>query len=323
MAQAHHDLGLAAVPVGTEQVRTVLHERRAAGRTDLRLLNLALALHVFVHPAHDLRDDLIRATDPHLRADLHPLALDVLPVVQRGALDRGPGQLHRGDVGQGRELAGAADLPGHVLQGRGDLLRLELVGHRPAGELVRVAQGLPGGEVRDLDDRAVDHVIQLGARGLHRVHRVDGSIQRVGVHLAAGHREAVLSQEVKHLALVGKAPALDVAHVVEAGRQLARRRDRRIQVAQRARCGVARVLQRLLGGFVVVFQRGELHERLAVHLHAALVGDAHRNRADGERLLQNLLAGHAVAAGRRTHQMTALIGQVHRQAVELVLHHVF
>ena len=154
------------------------------------------------------------------------------------------------------------------------------------------------------------------------MHRVDGPLQRVGVHLAAGHREAVLAQEVKHLALVGKAFALDVAYVVEAGGQPARSRDRRVEVAQRACGGVAGVLQRLPGGFVVVFQRGELHERLAVHLHAALVGDAHRDRADGQRLLEYLLAGHAVAAGRRAHQMAALVGQVHRQAVELVLHHV-
>ena len=322
VAQPHDDLGLAAVAVGTEQVRPALLERRPAGGTDLGPDDVALALLVLVHPAHDLRDDLVGAPYPHLRPQLHPLALDVLPVVQRGLPHRGPRQLHRRDPRHRGQLARAPDLPGHVLQGGGLLLRLELVRHRPARELVGVAQGVPRGVVVDLDHRAVDHVVQPRPVLLDAVHRGHGLRQRPGVDLAGRGGEAVLPQEGQHLVLGGEGLSLDVAHVVEAGVQPAGRGHRRVEVPQRARRGVPGVLQRLFGRLVVLVQHGDAHEALPVDLHAALEGDGQRNGADGHHLGEDLLAHDAVAPGGRADEPPVLVGQVHRQSVELVLHHV-
>ena len=228
-------------------------------------------------------------------------------------------QLDRLDVGHGRHLARSADLPADREQRRGRLLGLKLVRHRPARKLVRIAEGAARGKIADLDDRAVDHVVEIAARLLDLVHGLDRALKRRAVDLAAGGGKAVLAQEVHHLPLGGEGAALDVADVVEAGVEPARRGDGGIEVAQRAGGGVAGILERLGGAAVVRLERGDAHKRLAVHLHPALKRDRQGDRANGHGLRQNLLADDAVAARRRADQPPGLIGQVDGQAVELVL----
>ena len=156
---------------------------------------------------------------------------------------------------QRRELARAADLPCHVAQVSRDLLRFELVGHRPARELVGIAQRAPRFIIADIDHSAVDHVVEIAARLLNLPNRRDHALDVVRPQLAFGHRKVILAQKIQHFAVICECAPLYVIHAVHARRQLSGRSDFRIEIAQRAGRGVARVLERLCGGLVVGLQR--------------------------------------------------------------------
>ena len=155
------------------------------------------------------------------------------------------------------------------------------------------------------------------------MHGADRTFQIIAIHFAIGHRKAVFAQERDHIRLIGKRAAFDIADVVKACVQAARAGHVGIQIAQRARSGIARILQRLLRRFIVLIQHGKLHKSFAVHLHAAGEWNFQRDRADGHRLRQNGFAGHAVAARGGLHQIAVFVGQIDGQPVELMLHHVF
>ena len=201
VGKAHHQLRLAALAVFAEQVRAALHQNAPAGGAEGGLFDVLLPRHVLVHAPHDLGDDLVGAPDPHLRAHAHALAQDVAVVVERGAADGRPRQFHGADDGDGRELARAPQLPVHLFQRGGGFLGLELVGHGPAGELVRVAQPLAHGKVGDLHHRAVDHVVEVGAVFLDLMDDGERFLQRSGALFAGGHGDAVFAQKVEHLPL--------------------------------------------------------------------------------------------------------------------------
>ena len=223
---------------------------------------------------------------------------------------------------QRRELARAADLPRHVLQKRRDLFGFEFIRDCPARELLRNAQRLARCEVNDLHHRAVDHIVQLAARffdlGNGRQH---ARLVR-GAQLAVAHRELVLAQKVHHFVLRAERTPLDIVHVIEIRVQMPQTRHLGIKLAQRARRGVARVLERLGSGAVVFFQRRKLHIAFTVHLHQPLIGHGQRNGANRQRLRQDGFAGHAVSARGGLHQLSFLIGKAQREPVELVLHHI-
>ena len=112
--------------------------------------------------------------------------------------------------------------------------------------------------------------------------------------------------------------SLDIADVIAEHVQASRRGHGGVEVAKRPRGGVARVFQRLGGGLIVGIEHGQLHDALALHLHAPLVRDRQRHAADRADLRQDRLAGNAVAARRALHQYAVVIGEVHGQPVELV-----
>lgn len=102
-----------------------------------------------------------------------------------------------------------------------------------------------------------------------------------------------------------------VPDIVKEGVQLPFRRNRRVQVAEGAGGRIAGVLQRLGGRFVVLFQNGEIHEALALHLDdPVIVRDAGRHGADRAHLRQYALADRSVAASGRLSQDAVLIGQI-------------
>ena len=163
MLQPHHDLRLAAIAVRAEQMRAALDERASTRGAYGRLFDFAFAVADFVHAPHNFGDDLVRTANPNARADFHALAQNILPVIQRGAAHRRARQLHRRDVRQRGQLSGSADLPGNVLQRGGHFFGFKFIRHRPAREFIGIAQRFAHGEIGDLDHRAVDHVIQIGA----------------------------------------------------------------------------------------------------------------------------------------------------------------
>ena len=323
MAQAHHHLGATAVPVGAENVRAPLLQRRAAGGTDGGLENLFLRrIVVGLRPAQNFRNHLVGAANPHLGPHLHPLAQDVSVIVQGSPLDSRARQFHRRDEGQGGQFSRAAHLPFHLFHGGQLFLGLEFVSHGPAGEFVGVAQHFPGGEVGDLDHRAVDHVVQLRLFLFNPVHRrVNGGKIPRG-NFASGHREPVLPQKIQHLPLIFEGVALDIAHVVEARVQPAGGGDRGVQVAQRPSGGVPRIFQNFSSGGVEPVQGGNFHKAFPVNLKPAGIIHRQGNGANGHHLGQYHFAGHAVAPGGGGDQIAVFVSQVDGQPVEFVLHHV-
>ena len=106
--------------------------------------------------------------------------------------------------------------------------------------------------------------------------------------------------------------------------------DARIELAQAAGGGVARVGKRFLAlGFLACIERGKIgfqHQHFAAHFdgfgHIAAV-QAQRNIGDGAHIVGNVFAAGTIAAGGRLHQHAASIEQADGQAVEFRFNHIF
>ena len=321
MRNAGDDLRFAAQPVVAEQMGAALLQRRAACRAHSRKDDLPAVL-LFRHFAENFRDDVVGTADEDAGAKrkLQVFPLDVANVVERAVLHGDTGQLHRLDLGQGRDFAGTPDVPGHGLQHRGRFFRLKFERHRPTREFIRVAENLAGAHIGNFDDGSVDQVIERSA-ALHDPLQLAHHLIEAAV---VGHEridfKTVLFEKLHHLAMVPEPDLIGIPHVVEKSAQLPLRRDARIQVAQGAGRGVAGVFERFGGRFVVFGQYGQIHDAFALHFDRALtVRDGQRHGLDRFHLGQNTFAHNAVPPGRRLHQVAVRISQVQRQSIELQL----
>ena len=200
------------------------------------------------HEAQHLRDHVAGALDRHHVADPHVEPLDLVGIVQRGARHHDAADIDRLELGDRRQRAGAADLDVDAVQPRARLLGRELVGDRPARRAADEAQPLLPVDAVDLVDHAVDVVGQrrpldadLAIEGAHLVGRAAELRQRVGL-------EAPLLQELQVFAVGLPRARLGLAPGIGEEAQRPRRRDRRIELAQRAGGGVARIDVGLLAG---------------------------------------------------------------------------
>ena len=212
------------------------------------------------------------------------------------------------------------------------LLRRVLLRHRPARLARLEAELFLQGAVVDLVDDAVDVVGQAVAQRGDRGVEVDQAGRALHLLVHRARRQADRVEGVEQAGLGRRhAPAVDLAEAV--GEEAERPLDRvaRVELAHHAGGGVARVDEGLLAlraaldelplplveGLEVV----AAHEDLAAHLEHlrlhALQPLGHGG--DGAHRVGHVLAGLAVAARRRLHQLAALVAQVDRQAVELHL----
>ncbi len=112
--------------------------RAAADRAVVREhVGLRVRRPLLQHRTEDLRDHVARALHDHGVADAHVLARDLVLVVQRGARNQHAADIHRLQIGDRRERAGAADLDRDVFQHRRRLLG----GEFPRGRPARLAAG--------------------------------------------------------------------------------------------------------------------------------------------------------------------------------------
>ena len=225
-------------------------------------------------------------------------------------------------MSHGGQLAGAAQLPGNVQQGGGVLLRRKLVGDGPAGKLVRIAHGLPGGHIPHLDHRAVDEEIQTFPPFLNLVDQSGNFVVIGGVSVKIGRGKPIFPNEGHHALHVGIGRIFDGADLIEKRVQLPFGGNSGIQIPQGACRGVPGVFQRLVVGLVVFFQHAQAHDALALNFQKALPRNGQGHAADGSGLRQNGLAHHAVAPGGGLDQLAVIVGQVDGQAVQLVFHRV-
>ena len=249
---------------------------------------------------------------------------DVVGVVQRRVLHDDAADRHRQQPGDRRERSGAADLDVDRLEpGRG-ALGGELVGERPARR--GRAEAEPRLQVEPVD--LVDHAVDVVAEG--RALRLDGAVLRQHVlgavaepHQRIG-REPELAQPGDRRALRGAERRRDLAPGIGEEAQRPRRADPRVELAQAAGGGVARVGEGAAAGLGLPrVQRGEVgmaHVGLAAHLeHLGRAGQLVRDVADGAGVGGHVLAGLAVAAGGGHDEPAALVAQRQRQPVDLRL----
>ena len=233
-------------------------------------IRLGAARPLVFDDAEHLRNDVAGALDRHRVADANVEPRDLFGIVQRGVLHHDAADGHRFELGDRRQKAGAADLDFDVPDDGRRLLGREFVRDRPARIARHEAEPLLPVEAVDFVDDAVDVVVEAGAPRLdlavefqQRIERAAHFGQRIGLKAAMlepfDHAGLRLCRHFAHLA-----PGISE----EAERP--RRRDRRVELAQRAGRGVARIDIELLAGFrllAVEFEERRLgHVDFAAHL---------------------------------------------------------
>ena len=144
-----------------------------------------------------------------------------------------------------------------------------------------------------------------------------------------GHRQAPRLQRAVGVVQRLGLEALGVAEAVADHPQLAARGDGRILLPQRAGRAVARIGERRLAlgdqTGVEVLEVGDPEEHLATHLEnlgqreLLGAGELLGHVVDGAGVERDVLAGAAVAAGRRAHQPAVAVHQRQRHTVDLQL----
>ena len=170
-----------------------------------------------------------------------PLRAHLVGVVQRGERHRGLRDHHRLHERERGDPAGAADVDPDVEELGGDLLRRVLERDRPPRRARRGAQPPLQRHLVDLDDHAVDLVLDVVAVLAPVLGVRDDLVDPLEHHGALGDRQPPGAQRVVTLRLALQREALALAEAVADQAQVARGRDPRVLLPQRARRGVARV----------------------------------------------------------------------------------
>ena len=325
MLEALHPLGRADQAAGAAAHHVLLagaridlaHRMAAADGTDLRkFVRPGIGRPLLRHDAEHLRDHVAGALDAHGVADPHVLAGDLILVVERRIGDDDAADRDRLQPRHGGQRTGAADLDVDAVQDGGRLLGRELVRRRPARAARDEAEPLLQVEPVDLVDDAVDVVAERGAAGLDvavdREHFLDGMGElRQRIDAEAAGREPVQHGGLgvlRHLAHL--APGIGE----ESERPF--RGDGRVELAQRAGGGVARIGEHRLAGRGLALVEGEKVGMAHIDFAADLAdgGDAVavellRDLGDGADIGGDVLAFEAVAAGRAVDQEPALVAQ--------------
>ena len=256
----------------------------------------------FQDHADNLRDHVAGALQHHGVARTHILAGDLVLIVQRGAGDQHATDIHRLQFGHRGQGAGAADLDADFPQACAGLLRREFPGDGPTWRPANEAKPALQGQIVDLVDHAVDIVTESGSAQSHlRLERL--RLRHPGQ--PAGQRidrEAPAAQSVEVIQMgLGRRFAAFAHRIGEQGKRPGGG-DRRVQLAQAAGGGIARVGENLLpGGRLGLVQRQEIrlgHEHFAANFDQRwrMPLQGLRHGADGTDIGGDILALRPVAA---------------------------
>ena len=316
-------------------------ELRSAGRATIRHDEFAQVVFTPLAAFHDRPDQfgnhVAGLAHHHRIADQHPLALDLERIVQCRARHRGPRYIHGLEHGDGRDAPGTPDLHGDVQQFGVDLLGRVLVGdgptRRPRGRAQRPLQA----EIVDLDDDAVERVLDVAAVLAVIVDHVEDLRERRDLTVVRRHRHSPLGVQRVRLGLVGDdvmragGPPRAPAQRTDAMRVKAQPPcggDARILLPERSGRRIARVGERRAPGILLfTVERLEIvptHEHLAADLHE--LGDIRGrpaeiggNGADRAHIERDVLTGDAVATRQPLFQHAVAVYQIQCQAVYLHL----
>ena len=301
----------------------VLDDRRVADRAALGHHELALGAGPSLDErANDLGDDVAGLLEDDPVADPDVLAPDLVEVVEGRPRDRRARDLDRRHVRDRRQRPGPTDVRDDVLDERLDLLGRELEGDRPARRPADHPE--PGLLVEpiDLDDDAVGLVREVVARLAPALGEVDDALDVESRLVVRVDREAERRETRQRLGL-GRHGLAVLDQLVEPGRQLATGRDRRVDLAERARAAVPWVgIERETGLLALLVDPLELglgHEDLAAGVERGGLGQARRDDRDRPQVGGHVLAGRAVAARRALDEPAAVVVEADGQAVDLEL----
>ena len=247
--------------------------------------------------------------------------------MQRDVAHRDAADEHRLEARDGRECAGAAHLELDVAHRRRLFLRRELVRDGPARRAGDEAEVALPVEPVDLVDDAVDVVaelVTLAANSRVVLETAGHALDDVDLRTRAQSERA---QRREHLAVQARRfPALRGADAVEVEVERAARGDRRVELPEAARGGIARIGERLLAhrrlAAVQAVERAPRHEHLAAHLEqrrCAIADETQRHGADRADVRRDVLAFRPVAASRGLHEAAVLVTQADGEAVDLGL----
>ncbi len=280
------------------------------------------------HRGHDAGNHVACLLDHHRVPLPQILPREILGVVEGRHRDRGAGDEHRLEHRVRRVRTRAAHVDVDPQQFRVRLLRGELEGGRPAGELGRGAQALAKAQVVDLDHDPVGVEIELQARVGPCAAERDHVLDTGTVLMMRLHRQPPGRHGCKRLAVALWAVAIRHHELVREGCQPAPRHQCRIQVPHRACRGIARVREERLP-FRFPFgvhprERRARKEHFAAHLHTSRgpVPQHQRDRADRPDVGGHVFPTAAVAAGGSPHERPPFVGQRDAEPVDLELGHV-
>ena len=254
--------------------------------------------------------------------------------MQGRAGDRGAGNGHGVELGDGREHAGAAHLHANIAQDGALLLRRELERDGPARGARREAERLLGGKGVDLHDHAVDVVVEVVA--------VRKGVLAVGADLGGGgaalevgiHGEAAVDEPLEEVVLGVDVDGRLVRHGVDEGLEVAMGRDLGVLLAKAARGGVSWVGEgRGARGIGILVQAREgvaRHVDFAANLDGAAEAsvsealqagrrEGARDIADREDVGGDVLPRRAVAARGGADELRVPVGERHAEPVDLEL----
>ncbi len=331
MLQEPEQLGRAG-GVGTARSGLALRPYHfpAAHRALLRHLELFFLARAPGRDRRDhLRDDVARATYDDVVAFADVLAAHVVLVVQGGVRDGDTTDIHRLQVGDGREHARAPDVHVNVAEARRALVGRELPGDGPAGLVGHRAQYLMVAERIDLHHDAVGLVGEplallrpLAIVGEHVVCIVHQLRRRIRL-------ESEVLKVLHTLPMRRRHPCLGRPQGPDENVEGTLGGDPGVELAQRAGSGVAGVGEEgqplLCALRIELLESSQWYERLAARFEAGRcdLPQSKRDAADCAQVLGNVLATEAVAARRADGEAVVLVAEGDGNAVYLQLaHHV-
>ena len=274
---------------------------RAADRAEFRqMIGLRLCRALFLHHGENFRNDLARLADADGIADADVLLGDKVLIVQRGVRDRRSGQTHGADHRLRRQHAGPSDLDDDVLDHRFLDLRRVFIGTGPAREFRRAAEHRPVGKRVQLHDRAVD-VKGIVIASLPDPANFLDRLRSGGTKLVRNDLKVPLRQIVQSLRMRLKGHTLCQLQIENQDVQPPSRRNGRVELAQAARSGIARIgkqgLALLLALGVQGFKHRARHKYLAAHDQPCRrIFNPHGNGTDGFEVFRYILTDLTVSA---------------------------
>ena len=280
---------------------------------------------LFDYPDH-LRDHVAGALDDDRIAGADVLAGDLILVVERRAGDGDATDMHRLELGDRSQRAGASDRDRDAVQNRLGLLGRELVSDGPAGRPAGGAQTLLPVEAVDLEHDTVDLEVERGPHSLDLPMERTRIVKTGATPGVRGEREPPRREPRENVGLALPQRLACLAPAVGEEAQPALRGERRVDLPQAAGGGVARIDECLFAfRLPLPVQRREIGEPyvdLAPDFQPLRhVGARQRVRqvAHGTQVGGHILAGLAVAPGGAEDKPAPVVMHCRREAVDLGL----